>query len=79
MGINIKIREDKKIDIETKGQLEEGIEALQQEIGSALMSPAERNILTVYKHCDQLSEKKSEIFHYVTAKFYILLIGIDYI
>ena len=46
------IREEKKIGIEMKVQLEEAIYAFQQDIGAAVTSPAWRHILTVEENCE---------------------------
>ena len=48
--------------------MEEVIEAFGRDVGAVVMSSESRNILTVDKNCEQLSEEISEIFHSIKAR-----------
>ena len=78
--MKINIGEDNKIEIKMKGQFEEDIETFQQEIGAVIILPSTGNIITVDKNCEQLSDERSEILHYVTDKLlYITMRDMPYL
>ena len=71
--MNIRVTDDKKIEIDMKQQLEEVIEVFCEKIEGVVTSPAQNHLFFVDKNAEQLDEKKSEIFHSVTAKLLYLV------
>ena len=68
LGMNIKIREDKKIEMEMKSQIEEAIEWLGEDIDSTPKSPANRNLFSEKEGAEELIGEKSDTFHSIVAK-----------
>jgi hypothetical protein len=72
LGMNIILRDDKKIVIEMKDQIMDAIESFGEKIEGTVTSPSARHLMTINNDAKQLSDKKKEIFHSVTAKLLYL-------
>ena len=68
LGMNIKMRTDKKIEIEMKNQIREAINWFGEEINEKPSTPANKNLFGTSKDSKELDEKKSELFHSIVAK-----------
>ena len=55
-----------------KKQIEEAIEAFGEDLSGILTSPCARHLLETRDDAKQLDEEHKEIFHMVTANYYIL-------
>ena len=65
----IKIRDDKKIEIDMIKQLKEAIEWLGKKLENSASSPANKKLFTSNDDAQQLNDEKSELFHSIVAKF----------
>ena len=72
LGMNIKIRKDKKIEIEMKDQLRETIKMFtdfeNDKIDEVVTSPAQKHLRECNEKCPKLEGSKSDIFHSIVAK-----------
>ena len=72
LGMNIKIREDKKIEIEMKDQLREAIDMFTDfegnKIEEVVASPAQKHLRESNDDCIKLVGEKCELFHSIVAK-----------
>ena len=72
LGIDFKIRKDKKVELSMKDQLEEAIASFPEELGKAVSSPSARHLFILDENCEHLHNKQKEIFHSITAKLLFL-------
>jgi hypothetical protein len=72
LGMNILLRDDKKIEIEMKDQINEAINAFGEEIKGEVSSPAARHLMTVNENAKKLNAEQKDIFHSITAKLLYL-------
>ena len=68
LGMNITIRDDKKIEIEMKDQINEAINWIGEEVNHMPKTPANRNLFSVDENSVPLGKEKSDTFHSVVAK-----------
>ena len=72
LGMNMKIRKDKKIEIEMKDQLRETIDMFNNfegnKIEEIVSSPAQKHLRECGDKCPKLNGRKSELFHSIVAK-----------
>ena len=66
--MNIKIRDDKKIEIDMIEQLKEAIEWLDEKLENIASSPVNKKLFTSDDDAQQLNYEKSELFHSIVAK-----------
>ena len=69
LGMDIKIRDDKKIEIDMIEQIKEAIEWLDEKIENSASSPANKKLFTSDDDAQQLNDEKSELFYSIVAKF----------
>ena len=71
LGMNIKIRADRKIEIEMKDQLQETIDTFKNfdncTMDEIVTSPAQKHLRDVNESCTRLDGKKADIFHSIVA------------
>jgi hypothetical protein len=72
LGMNIILRDDKKIKIEMKDQVMDAIESFGEDIDGIVTSPSARHLMTVDDQATKLNDSRKEIFHSVTAKLLYL-------
>ena len=74
LGMNITIRDDRKIEIEMKAQIEEAIESFGEKISEneSVSSPTPKHLFQVDDSCERLDKKHSELYHSITAKLLYL-------
>ena len=68
LRMNITIRDDKKIEIEMKDQINEAINWIGEEVNHMPKTPANRNLFSVDENLVPLGKEKSDTFHSVVAK-----------
>ena len=68
LGMNITLRDDGKFEIEMKKQVQEAIDKFGESYNYPVKTVCKSNLWEVNEKSDRLDEKKSEIFHSVTAK-----------
>ena len=71
LGIKFKIRDDKKVELSAKDQIESAIkliEELEVKIETNTNNPAAKNLMYVDDKSPLLDEKRGEVFHSVTGK-----------
>ena len=68
LGMNITIRDDRRIEIEMKNQILEAINMYGNLPVEAVSSPASGHLFTVRDNVRKLSEKDANLFHSITAK-----------
>ena len=71
--MKIRITEYKTIEITIKDQIEEAFEMFGKELKINDPSPATKILLTVNPSANHLNNKKSDIFHSVTAKLLFII------
>jgi hypothetical protein len=72
LGMNITLRNNKKVEIKMMKQIEEAINAYGEKIQGEVSSPAARHLMMVNDDAVKLDLKQKEIFHSVTAKLLYL-------
>ena len=70
--MNIKIKEENKIEKEMMEQVKDAITSFGEIISETVSSLLAQNFLTVNKEAKKLSEDMRDIFHSVTAKLLYL-------
>ena len=68
LGMNVKMRKDKKIEIEMKNQILEAIEWLDEDLTEKPNTPANKNLFNVTEESISLNDEKSDVFHSIVAK-----------
>ena len=66
--MNIKIRDNKKIEIDMIGYIEEAIAWLGEKIKNCESSPANNKLFTSDDDAQQLNDEMSELFHSIVSK-----------
>ena len=69
LGMKIKIKNDKKIEIDMIEQIKEAIEWLGEELEDSASSPANNKLFTSDDDAQQLNDEMSELFHSIVSKF----------
>jgi len=72
LGMNIKIRNDKKIEIKMKNQIEEALDWFGENINEKPANPANKNLLNTDSNALELNQEKSDVFHSIVAKILYL-------
>ena len=67
--MNIKIRDDMKIEIYMIEQLKEAIEWLGETLENSASSQANKKLFTSDDDAQQLNDEKSELFYSIVVKF----------
>ena len=62
LEMNFEIRDNKKIDIETKDKIQESIYRFGERLNRILSSPVSKHLWDTNEECEQLSEYKKYIF-----------------
>ena len=70
--MNIKIRDDKKIEIDMFYQLREAIAWLGKKLENSASSSANKKLFTSDDDARQLNDEKFELFHSIVAKFFFI-------
>ena len=70
--MNIKIRDDKKIEIDMFYQLREAIAWLGKKLENSASSSANKKLFTSDDDDQQLNDEKSELFHSIVAKLFFI-------
>lgn len=74
LGMNIIIHDDGKVEYEMKKQLQEAIDAFDDDVTAQYATPAGRTLFETKEETSKLlSEKRQENFHSVTAKLLYLM------
>ena len=68
LGMNIKLRKDKKIEIAMKQQIQDAIESLGEDIEGEVSSPSAKHLMSVNDDENKLQGKRRDTFHSVTEK-----------
>jgi len=68
LGMKIHINKNKIAEILTKDKIEEVIKMIGKELKGSVSSPATKKLFIVSPATNQVSNKKSDVFHSVTAK-----------
>ena len=71
--MNIKITEDKKIEMETEDQINKVLETFEEEITEDVASPAALRQLMITENLEKLMKEKAKILNSVTAKFLYII------
>ena len=67
LGMKIKIRKDKKVEISMKPTIQKAINAFPEELEGTVCSPAARHLWKSNDDSEQLDTEKSDIFHSISA------------
>ena len=68
LGMDVKIRSDRKIEISMKKQISEALEWFNENITEKPVTPANKNLFTVDNESTDLDENGKDTFHSVVAK-----------
>ena len=68
LGMNITMRDDKKVEIEMKGQIREAIAWFGKPISEKPLTPANKNLFNSSQESPELDNKKSEVFLSIVQK-----------
>ena len=73
LGMNMEFHDDGRVSVEMKNQIMEALDMIGEDVDLRVTSPAPKHLFEVDDNCEKLSERKSEIFHSVTAKLLYIM------